>query len=238
MDFETKKFIINYMQKRAVVIYGPPGSGKGTQAELLAKKYYFIHFDTGRYFENIFRSRAAKKDPVFRREKKLFDSGILFTPAWVLKTVSQATKEIAKAGFSIVYSGSPRTLFEAFGLKNNGLIKLLGELYGRKNITVIKLNIREKTTISRNSQRLVCVICGLPILANSKSKRCSFCAGPMRKRTLDDPKVIKVRLKEYRERTYPILQTLKKFGFEINEINGEPLPYKVFAQIIKALKIG
>ncbi len=220
------------------MIYGPPGSGKGTQAELLAKKYHFVHFDTGRYFENLLRSPEAKKNSILRREKKLFDSGILLTPSWVLKTVSDATKKIAAAGFSIVYSGSPRTIFEAFGTKNNGLIHFLEKLYGRKNIAVIKLNIREKTTISRNSQRLVCAICGLPILANAKNKHCSFCAGPMRKRTLDDPKVIEVRLKEYRERTYPILQELKKNGFKIKEINGEPLPYKVFAQILKKLSIG
>ena len=63
------------MLKRAVIIYGPPGSGKGTQAELLAKKFGFIHFDTGRYFEALLHSPETQKNPVLRRERKNFDNG-------------------------------------------------------------------------------------------------------------------------------------------------------------------
>lgn len=222
------------MVKRAVIIYGPPGSGKGTQAELLAKRFGFIHFDTGRYFENLLHSPEAVKNPILKKERRNFDTGILLTPSWVLKTVSAATNQIAKTGASIIYSGSPRTMQEAFGEKNNGLVKLLGKLYGKKNIAVIKLNVREKTSLKRNSARLVCSVCGLPALAKSKVKECSFCSGPMRKRTLDKPEVIKVRLIEYRNRTYPILAKMKQMGFAFKEINGEPAPYKIFERVQNA----
>ncbi len=77
------------MQKRAVIIYGPPGSGKGTQAELLAKIYGFVHFDTGRYIENFLRAPGWQKNLVLRRERKLFDTGKLLSPPWVLKIVSE-----------------------------------------------------------------------------------------------------------------------------------------------------
>lgn len=224
------------MPKRAVVIYGPPGSGKGTQADLLARKYGFIHFDTGRYIESVVHNPALQKSAVIRRERKLFDTGILCTPSWVLKVVREATKKISKAGYSIVYSGSPRTLFEALGdKKNKGLFAELKKLYGGKNINIIRLKVGPKTSIKRNSNRLVCSVCGLPILAASKAKSCSFCAGPARRRTLDKPEVIKVRLREYEERTLPIVKEAKKLGVKIMEINGEPAPYKVHENIVKKL---
>ena len=138
---------------------------------------------------------------------------------------------------SIVFSGSPRTIFEAFGdRKNTGLIETLTALYGKKNVSVIKLNIHDQSSMKRNSARLVCSVCGLPILATAKNRHCSLCGGAFRRRTLDKPAVIKVRLKEYAERTYPILAGLKKLGFKIFPVNGEPAPYKIHKVIAK--KIG
>ncbi len=222
---------------RAVVIYGPPGSGKGTQAELLARTLGFIHFDTGRFIEGVVHSPEANKNPILKRERKLFDEGSLCTPAWVFRITKEAVRNIARSGYGIVFSGSPRTEFEAFGSKSQkGLLHLLEDLYEKKNITVIRLKASEQSSLKRNSSRLVCSICGLPILAQSKQKQCAFCAGPMQKRTLDDPSVIKVRLKEYKERTLPILEGVKKMKIRVLEINGEPLPYKVFREIQKKLR--
>lgn len=224
------------MIKKAVIIYGPPGSGKGTQAELLAKLYGFIHFDTGRYVENILRAPGWNKNAVLRRERKLFDNGKLMTPSFVLKIVAEATERIAKAGLNIVYSGSPRTLYEAFGENENGLIKVLEKNYGKKNIKIVKLNIGEGTTLKRNSQRLVCSLCGLPVLAKVKIKSCSFCDAPLRTRTLDKPEIIKKRLVEYKTRTYPIIAGLRKRGFKVIGSNGEPAPHLVYNSLIKALR--
>lgn len=224
---------------KAVIVYGPPGSGKGTQADLLARKYNLIHLDTGRYLESLFRSPTAKKDPILKREKALFDSGKLCTPEWVLKITKEEAERIARAGYSIVFSGSPRTMFEAFGEgKTKGLLEALAKAYGKKNISVVLLSVRDETSIKRNSHRLVCSQCGLPKLESASLGHCPLCAGPMRTRSLDKPEVIKVRLKEYRERTYPIVAEMKKHGFKVSKINGEPLPYKVSDTIVKLLKLG
>lgn len=224
--------------KQAVVIYGPPGSGKGTQAELLARKFNFIHFDTGRYIESVVNAPGWQKSATLRRERKLFDTGKLCTPSWVLEVVRRAVTRIAEAGYGVAFSGSPRTLYEAFGTKNNGLVRVLEKLYGRKNVTVVQLLIGDKSSIRRNSHRLVCSVCGLPLLAHAKIKNCAFCAGKMRTRSLDAPTVIKVRLQEYHNRTYPILARMKKSGFRILKINGEPLPYAVHRQIVRRLRLG
>lgn len=221
---------------KAVIMYGPPGSGKGTQGELLARRYNFIHFDTGRYLERILRAPGSQKDPVLFRERKIFDSGVLCTPTWVLKIVKESTMRIAKADYSIVYTGSPRTVFEAFGDKHQkGLIAALGKLYGKNNLYIIELSIRASTSIKRNSQRFVCSLCGLPILAGAKSKHCLFCAAPLRKRSVDNAEVIKVRLREYRGRTYPILARARDEGYLVFQIKAELPPYRVFKKVVKAL---
>lgn len=225
--------------KKAVILYGPPGSGKGTMAALLAKNYNFLHFDTGQYIEKLLHDPQYKKDKIIQREKKLFDSGKLCTPSWVLKIVSEATKNIAKVGWNVVFSGSPRTVFEAFGDKGNkGLMEILDSFYGRKNIFIFELKVGAKTSIERNSHRLICGICGQPSLFRYTGKIpcCAVCAGPFKKRTLDKPEVIKARLVEYHNRTQPILKGLKKEGYRVYPINGEPAPYKVFEKIIPHIK--
>jgi adenylate kinase len=224
--------------EKAILIYGPPGAGKGTQAELLARRYYFTHFDTGRYLENKIYSPDKKNNPEWQKAKEAFETGKLIDPPFVLKIVKEATERIADSGMSIVYSGSPRTLYEAFGEKNEeGLIKLLSKKYDKENIFVVYLNISEEESIARNSTRKVCSVCGLPILGASKLENCAFCGGKARTRTLDDPEIIKVRFKEFKERSFPILEKLKEEGFNVNEVDGSPMPYKVHEEVIKLLNL-
>lgn len=222
--------------KQAVIIYGPPGAGKGTQAELLARLFDFVHFDTGRYIERVVHAPENRKNKVIRREEKLFDTGKLCTPEWVLKITADEAGRIANSDLNIAFSGSPRTIFEAYGdKKNKGLIEVLTKLYGKKNITIVRLNIHEGSSLRRNSARLVCSVCGLPILATVKNNHCSLCGGAFRKRTLDNPAVIKVRLEEYQNRTFPIVSRLRKLKYRIIEMDGEPAPYLVHKAIAKKL---
>lgn len=232
--------------KIAVIIYGAPGSGKGTQADLLAKKFNLIHFDTGQYLESIVHDPKNKNNARIRKEKNLFDTGRLLTSSWVLEIISGKARQIARAGWGLVFSGSPRTFYEAFGKsKNSGLIKILEEEYGRSKIFFFLLKVHSNTSIQRNSQRLICSNCGRQLLGfysqfyqlKHHHIGCPFCAAALRKRTLDNPETIKIRLKEYKERTNPIFAGLKKHGYNLHQIDGELLPYKVFAQIFKKIKI-
>ena len=224
----------------AIIIIGPPGSGKGTQAELLAKNSGLIHLDTGVYLEQVVYNSQFKNNKKIQRERKLFETGKLLTPSWVLEIVSQKIKELAKAKVGVVLSGSPRTLYEVIGDKNHlGVIKILEINYGKKNIFIFELKIPSIVSIKRNSGRLLCSVCGIPILSQASknsSKNCPFCGGKLRKRVLDKPEIIKIRLKEYESRTKPIIEELKKRNYKIAAINGTPLPYKVHKKIIGFLK--
>ncbi len=221
----------------AVIIIGPPGSGKGTQAELLAKNLGLIHLDTGVYLEQVVYNPRFKNNKEIQREQKFFKTGKLLTPSWVLKIVSRKIEELAKAKMEVVLSGSPRTLYEVIGDKNHlGIIKILEKNYGKKNIFVFELKVLPVVSIKRNSGRLLCSICGMPILSKAVLNSCPFCGGKLRKRVLDKPEIIKVRLREYESRTKPIIKELKKRDYKIVAIDGIPLPYKVHQKIIGFLK--
>ncbi|MBI5401343.1 nucleoside monophosphate kinase, partial [Candidatus Wolfebacteria bacterium] len=185
-------------QKIAVIIYGPPGSGKGTQAKLLADKLNLFHFDTGDFLRSVFygsiKIAVSKKE--FEKERKLNEAGKLNTPSWILKIVGAKVKNLAGLGHSIVLSGSPRTLYEAFGDKTHeGLFYLLTKKYGRKNIFVLVLEIPEKESLKRNTHRIICSVCKTPIL--SQMSNCPFCGGKLKHRKDDKKEVILGRLREY-----------------------------------------
>ena len=223
---------------KAIILYGPPGSGKGTLANLLSKNFGFVNFDTGQYLRNLLYNPEFSKNKTIQKEKLLNQSGKLSTPSFVLKLVLGETKKIAAAGCGIVFSGSPRTIFESFGDKiNRGLMEVLGKLYGRKNIFIFELKISPETSIKRNSRREICAICGQPslFLYAGKTPCCAVCAGPFKKRIDDNPKVFETRLAEYQKRTRPIFDQLKKEGYKIFSLDGEPAPYKVYQKIVRAI---
>jgi adenylate kinase len=215
--------------KRAIVMYGSPGAGKGTQANLLAYKFGLIHFDTGKYIEQIVHDPEKAADPIIRRERRFFDAGYLCTPSWALKAVQAQTRRFAKAGLGAVYSGSPRTLYEA-----RGLMPVLERLYGKENILFFSLEVPVETAIKRNLIRERCSVCGSIVIdTGAKLKRCPICMGRLVRRTLDNREAMKERFKEYNERTKPVFKLVKERGHKIIKIDGRPLPEKVFKNILK-----
>lgn len=214
------------MPKIVVVLYGPPGAGKGTQANLIAEKLDIIHFDTGKFLEAIVHDPKRQHEKLVRRERALFDGGKLMTPSFVTGEVQRETARIAKAGWGVIFSGSPRTMYEA-----EKLYPEFGKLFGKKNVHIFVLDVPAAESIKRNSARMVCSSCGYLLLTafypHRKPKHCPVCAGKFYKRSLDKASVIKIRLKEYEERTFPILNYAAKKGYHVYHVDARPAPYKV-----------
>ena len=224
-------------KKISVIFYGPQGSGKGTQAKLLADRFNLFHLDTGDYLRKILYDPRFQKTKIVQRERKINEAGKLNTPSWVLKTISKRIKELINLGQSIIMSGSPRTLYEAFGEKgNDGEIAILTKDYGKKNVFIFMLDIPEHESYKRNLNRYNCSVCKTPLLGGLKFKNCPFCGGKLVHRVDDNRRSISVRLKEYNERTTPIFKELKKRGYQFYKIDGTPAPYKIHQRIVSLLE--
>jgi adenylate kinase len=230
-------FIYNkQIHMKVVIIMGSPGAGKGTQAELVARTFGFFHFDTGRVLERMFyfdhQEWPDKKE--FAHEKEFFTTGKLNTPSFVLAMITKKIERFARNEENLVFSGSPRTAYEAFdGDDRDGMIQVLERLYGKDNIMPFVLEIPEEESIRRNSGRVLCSVCGLPVLSikGVEASVCPFCGGKLRKRVLDNPETMKVRLEEYERRTKPVVDGLSERGYMIHHIDGTKLPYEVFESI-------
>lgn len=236
----------------AIILYGPPGSGKGTQAKLIADKLDLFHFDTGQYLRQLLYDPKFQKNKIIQRERQINEAGKLNTPSWVLKMISQRVRKIASLDQGLVFSGSPRTFLEAFGSnadhrglnadqRGKGLMQILEKLYKKKNIFIFVLNISPKESIKRNTSRLSCSICQTPIMGvsifqNIKISRCPFCGGKLKHRKDDRKEIILARLREYQEQTRPIFKKLKEKGYRIKQIDGTPLPYKIHQKIIANIR--
>lgn len=218
-----------------VIFYGPPGSGKGTQANLLADHFGLIHFDTGKFLESVVHDPKRQKEKIVQRERKLFDGGMLMTPSFVLGEVAREAKKINGAGWGLIFSGSPRTVYEA-----EHLFPELEQLYGKKNIFIFELKLSPRESIGRNGKRLMCRVCGYGLLTayypTAKAKYCPVCGGSFYRRTVDHPDVIKVRLDEYKKRTEPILDLVKKRGYKVRTIDVRPAPYRILKKIDAYIK--
>ncbi len=228
------------MKKITVVIYGAPGSGKTIQADLLSRRENFILFDIGHFLETTFNDPTNKNNQEIMEQKKIFDAGGLCDSLWVTALASKKFEEIAKLGENLVLSGSLRTVLETFGHeKMKGLLNVLETNYGKENIFFFFLETKTETSIQRNTARLLCSVCGRPVLMDlfkGKPKACPVCGGPLAGRSLDKPEVIKKRLLMFQSEINPVLEGLKSKGYKIHSISGERLPYETNNEIIQILK--
>ena len=229
-------------KKLAIILLGPPGAGKGTQAELLSDKLSLYYLETSKIIEkNIMGVQEdeyvmvdGKKYFLFQ-EKKLWETGKLCSPPLVAFWLKNKIKELAGEGEGLVFAGSPRTLREG-----REILPLLKKLYNASNIKIILIELSEEESIWRNSHRRLCSLMRHPILYNEETANLSTCpldgSKLLKREGLDDPETIKTRLKEYKQRTLPLIDYFKEQGFEVKIIDGSPSPAIVFESILEALQ--
>ena len=211
-----------------IILIGPQGSGKGTQAELLTKKYNLIHLEIGKILRNI----AKTKTNLGRQVDKLINKQGKMVPLdLVVKVISNKLKKIP-SNQGIIFDGTPRRI---------GEIKPLEEIlsrYHRKITHIFYLPISKKETIKRLSHRRICAKCGKLFISGvdipPRQKKCPFCGGQIIQREDDKPSAIKVRLKIYHQRTEPVIKYYQK-KHQLIKIDASQSIKKVFQNIIKYL---
>jgi len=213
--------------KMVVVLLGPPGAGKGTQANLLADKLSFYYLETSKIIENAFY--------FLKDEKEKWEKGVLCSLPFFIGLMKEKIRKIYEIDESLILAGSPRTLDEA-----RIVIPLLEKLYGKKNIKLVLIKLSAEMSIYRNSHRRICRLMRHPIIYNKETVHLTKCpldgSKLMRRKGLDSPETIKVRLKEYKEKTYPLIRFFREKGFKVKEISGAGSVSKVFREVLRAIE--
>jgi adenylate kinase len=224
------------MEKRKTVFfYGLPGAGKGTQANLLVNTMGFWHFDSGKFIEHFVHDPARQNDAIVQRERALFDGGSLNTPEWILEIVREKAEKMLVSA-DIVFSGSARTLFEAFGdERNKGLIESLSLI---SDVYIFWLDVEDAAAIQRNCARVICSTCSTPFInfEGLKYPACPLCGSLLKKRILDNPETMKKRLQEYRLRTAPVIEKIGLSDLAVHKIDANLSPQEVHFQVLEILK--
>lgn len=217
-----------------IVFIGPPGAGKGTQVELLAEKTGYPVYSSSK----IIRAKFKKdpEDPQVKKAKRQYQEGELVDPElfaeWTQEFISNLKPQLKEDG--VIFDGFLRTLKET-----KIVLPFLLQNFNREDIKVFYLKIPKKEVKKRLLGRLICSECNRPIRPDSdlqKGDKCPYkgCGGRIKEREIDNPEIIKERIKAFEKQTLPSIEYMKKEGIVI-EINGKRSIEKIHKDILKHL---
>ena len=195
-----------------IILLGPPGAGKGTQAERLVTNRGMVQLSTG----DMLRAAVAQGSPVGLAAKAVMDQGALVSDAIVSALIGENLDRIETRG--AIFDGFPRTRAQA-----EALDLLLAER-NRKLAHVIELEVDEEALVERIVGRFSCATCGAPYHERFKlpkiDDQCDVCGGHEFKRRDDDnAETVRTRLAEYRAKTAPILPFYEERGL-VRRVDG------------------
>lgn len=203
-----------------LVMLGPPGAGKGTQARQLRRKWNIPHISTGA----MLRDAVQAGTPLGREVGAIMESGGLIDDDVITRVV---TERLAQPDTSVGFllDGFPRTIPQAESLDRI--------VAGRSRLIIVDIVLSEAEVVRRLASRMVCAECGTN--ATGEGERCHDCGGPLVPRADDREQVVRNRLQVYRDQTEPLV---RYYGGRPTycRIDGARLPDDVTADIIKAVE--
>ena len=213
-----------------IILLGPPGAGKGTQAQRLQAKRGMVQLSTG----DMLREAVAKGTPTGLRAKAVMEAGELVSDAIVSALIGERLDGAASNG--AIFDGFPRTGHQAAALE------ILLDERGRKVDHVIELAVDEEALVQRITGRFTCANCGaiynfvLNPPADMQQVKdgtvvCEKCgASDFRQRPDDNEQTVRTRMAEYRAKTAPILPIYEQKGL-VRRVNGMASVEEVAAAI-------
>lgn len=214
----------------SLIIYGRPGSGKGTQADLLAEKFRLEHFSSG----EALRRRQKAGDFTAKKLIEVMNKGKWVPECTIIKLWMDKLEEFKrKTNFKgWIYDGGPRLTLETM------LLDVAFDWYEwQEGVKVVLIDISEKTALYRLTKRRQCKRCKelIPWLGEFKNiKKCHKCGGELILRSDDKPQAIKERLRQFKKFTVPQINYYKKTG-RLIRVNGEQSIENVQKDVLKAI---
>ena len=206
-----------------LILLGPPGAGKGTQAEILNKKLGIPTISTG----NILRAAVKNGTPVGLKAKESMDAGKLVPDEVIIGVISERLAE-ADCQNGFILDGVPRTIPQAEALEKAGI----------SCDAVVSIEISDEEIVERMAGRRVCTACGAPYHVKNMPPNvegvCDACGGKLEARADDKPEVVRDRLQVYHKETAP----LKDFYAARNllkTVDNQPTVAETTTAILNAL---
>jgi len=213
--------------KRRLVLLGAPGSGKGTQAELITRQFGIPVTSPGA----ILRRERDLGTPLGLETAETLQRGDLVPDKTIVKLIEDWLH--LHGGYGFVFDGFPRTLPQAKSLAS--ILKTLKTSLD----AAIWLDVSEETIRARISGRLQCRTCGFTTSVDSAEFAdrpiCPYCEGRLERRSDDDMSVLQQRLREYNSKTQPLAEFYGKMSI-LQKINGNRDRETVFADISRLIE--
>jgi adenylate kinase len=210
-----------------IILFGPPGVGKGTQAKLISKKFKIKHISTG----DIHREEIVQGTEMGNKAKAVMDGGNLVSDEIMIGIIKKVIKsDYCKNGF--ILDGFPRTVVQA-----EALTKLFAELTTILS-AVIYMDVDDKEIIQRLGSRYSCSKCGKIFSRRDEidgDENCPDCGEKLIQRDDDNPETVLKRLRVYKESTAPVKTYYEKLG-KLCLIDGSKNIKEVNKNILAFLK--
>ncbi len=203
-----------------VILLGPPGSGKGTQGEMIAKKFHLPRISTG----DILREAIKKETPLGLAAKAEMSAGHLVNDEIVASLVAERIKKAdCKQGY--ILDGFPRNINQ---------VRLLEKMDNSQEEIVFEISVPEEVILDRLTSRRICSSCGAVYnIITSPPQRpgiCDLCGGSLIQRDDDRAEVVRERLRVYEAEIKEIIDHYKEKGV-FYRINGQGTFEEVFQRI-------
>lgn len=215
--------------QRDLILFGPPGAGKGTQGALLAERYALLRLSTG----DVLRDAVRRGTEMGAQARQYMDAGELVPDDVILGIVGDYLAGEARDR-GVIFDGFPRTLPQA-----RGLDAVLSEL-DRPLRAVLVLEVNDETLVKRLSGRRTCGNCGAVYNVHfdppRQQGRCDACGGELMQRPDDDAETVRRRLQIYQEQTAPLVAYYEASPVRVERLDGDRDVEAVQADLVKVLE--